>query len=700
MVAASSQVMKEFDMKVEPSVQKSFLVSVTVFLVLLIAGLWSISVFVDHERRRDLNNWQLTLGIMADSKANRILRWVDDRFAVLHELAQNGSLQLYTQQLLQKSGAEADDEPAQVSYLRNLIRATAERSGFIDQERTAPPVPANVAFQSDAALMLFDRHKKLITATPGAPEPDSHLLAMLQEAMETGPVFDDLRLNRNNQPIAGFIVPVFSLQPQGDRQEPVGFLVGFRNAAGSLFPLLAAEASSTETDEAFVVRREEEEVVYLSPLADGTLPLKRRLALNAPKLAAAYALKYPGSFVQSQDYAGTRVLMTSRKLTGLPWVLVQKIEVAEALKESKLHQRFLYSALLLVLLFVCSLLVAAWWYGSTLRERKTSCELLLKSKQLESQTQLLKAINENIFDFIFLVDADLQLIFANRVMAREVGVPAADLRGKGLANVFGPETAKKLEPFIRNALAGGALPHQGLLLELGGRACAFHTTFIPVPFQAEKNDTVLVSLHDITLLEETQKKKARLLKQVVSALMRAIDMHDPYSANHSARTTRVAMAIGGALSLPEAELATLETASGLCNLGKLIIPKELLVKTGSLTDAEQETLRQEPFFAREILEGIDFDGPVLSTIVQKNELLDGSGWPEGLAGDGVIRTARILAVANAFVAMISPRAYRDKLEADKALELLLPQADKKYDRRVVAALFHVVENEIDWADWK
>lgn len=687
-------------MKAEQSIQKSFLASIMVFLVFLIAGLWSISVFVDHERRRDLNHWQITLGIMADSKANSILRWVDDRFAVLNELAQNGSLQLYTQQLQQKSGAAGDEEPAQVSYLRNLIRATAERTGFVDRERTAPPVPANVAFQTDAALMLFDRHKKLITATPGASEPDPHLLAMLQEAMETGPVFDDLRLNRNNQPVAGFIVPVFSLQPQGDHQEPVGFLVGFSNAARSLFPLLAAEASYTETDEAFVVRRDGEEVVYLSPLADGTLPLKRRLALNAPNLAAADALKHPGSFGQAQDYAGTPVLMTSRKLTGLPWVLVQKVEVAEALKESKMHQRFLYSALLLVLLLVSSLLVAAWWYGSTLRERQASCELLVKSKQLESQTQLLKAINENISDLIFLVDAELQLIFANRVIAREVGVPVADLRGKGLANVFGPETAKTLEPFIRNALAGGALPHQELLLELGGRACSFHTTFIPVPFQSEKNDTVLVSLHDITLLEETQKKKARLLKQVVAALMRAIDMHDPYSANHSARTTRVAMAIGRALSLSEAELAVLETASGLCNLGKLIIPKELLAKTGPLTGEEQETLHRETFFAREILEGLDFEGPVLPTIVQKNELLDGSGRPEGLQGEAIIRTARILAVANAFVAMISPRAYRDKFETDKALELLLQQADKKYDRHVVAALFHVVENEINWPDWK
>ncbi len=682
-------------MKEEQSVKKSFLVSLAVFIVFFAVGLWSIVALVGHERRRDLNGWQITLGIMADSRANSIQQWVAEQFAVLNELARNGSLQLYTQQLQAKSAGAAETESAQVSYLRSLIRATAERTGFIDQDRTAPPVPANVAFQADAALMLFDRDRRLITSTPGISDPDPQLLALLQEAMTSGPLLYDLHLNANNQAIAGFIVPVFSLQPQGDRQEPVGALVGLKNAAKTIFPLLAAGAAYTETDEACLVRAEGEEVVYLSPLADGTPPLTRRLALNAPNLAAAEAIRHPGAFLEKEDYAGIRVLATSRTLSGLPWVLVQKVSVFEALKESKTHQRFLYSALLLVLLLVSSLLVAAWWYGSTLRERKVSQELLIKSRQLESQAHLLKAINDNISDFIFLADAGLRLIFANSAIGGGVGGPVADLAGKGLANVFGPDTAKMFEPLISKALAESALLHQSMALELGGRTYSFHATFIPIPYESDHDDAVLVSLHDVTLLEQAQQKKAQLLKQTVNALMRAIDMHDPYSANHSAKTAQIATAIGRAMSLSGDELATLETASGLCNLGKLAIPKDLLAKTGALTAEEQAILRKETEFARGILEGIEFEGPVLATIVQKNEVLDGSGFPAGLRGaEAIIMTARILGVANAFVAMISPRAYRDRLETGKALEHLLQQAEKKYDRHVVAALFHVAENEI------
>ena len=107
--------------------------------------------------------------------------------------------------------------------------------------------------------------------------------------------------------------------------------------------------------------------------------------------------------------------------------MVQKIDVNEALKESNTHQRFLYTSLFLVLLLVCSLLAAAWWYGSTLRERKVSRELLIKSKQLEAKTHLLNAINDNISDFIFLANGEMRLFFGNSMIAGQFGFKAAEL---------------------------------------------------------------------------------------------------------------------------------------------------------------------------------------------------------------------------------------------------------------------------------
>ena len=151
------------------------------------------------------------------------------------------------------------------------------------------------------------------------------------------------------------------------------------------------------------------------------------------------------------------------------------------------------------------------------------------------------------------------------------------------------------------------------------------------------------------------------------------------------------------MSSPEIE--TLHTAASLCNLGKLSIDKDILVKTDTLTDQELRQIRQESQYAYDLLKKIDFEGPVVETIYQKHEHLDGTGFPHGLKEEAIIPTARVLAVANSFVAMISPRAYRERLTPQATLEQLMKDADTIYDRKVLAALFQVVENEIDWDSW-
>ena len=105
---------------------------------------------------------------MADSRAGHIQQWVDSQFLVLQELAENGSLQLYTKKLQQSNSKGSDTEPAQLSYLRNLIYSTAEKTGFLDTKRATSPIKANVAFEADYSLSLIDKNLMIITATPGA----------------------------------------------------------------------------------------------------------------------------------------------------------------------------------------------------------------------------------------------------------------------------------------------------------------------------------------------------------------------------------------------------------------------------------------------------------------------------------------------------------------------------------------------------
>jgi HD-GYP domain-containing protein (c-di-GMP phosphodiesterase class II) len=200
-------------------------------------------------------------------------------------------------------------------------------------------------------------------------------------------------------------------------------------------------------------------------------------------------------------------------------------------------------------------------------------------------------------------------------------------------------------------------------------------------------------------MQVAEQHHANLLRELVSTLSDAVDRHDPYSAHHANRMAEVAQAVARELGLPDAEQATLGLAATLANIGKVMLPSDLLTKTGTLTTAERDLLRRHVDFSLELLKGLDFEGPVLDVIAQKQELLDGSGYPQGLTGQQMTLSGRILSVANAFVALVSVRAYRQGVTIEAALEELLRGAGTRYDRRVIAALFHVAANRRDWSTW-
>lgn len=660
-------------------------------LVLLVAlGIWGLFAYIQLEQRRDLADWQQRLGMLADDRVADIEAWVQAQFAPLDELANNASLQLYVSQLGLAGTPEAGAvEPAQLGYLRNLIVASAERAGYL---APAPQVPANLPPSTRTGLAVLDGRGNLRVATPGFPTLGAQEQALVERVLSGNrAALQALPVGADGSLRVAFAVPVPAVQGLGTPGRPVGVLLGIRRADTELLPRLQRSSRLAGETRSLLVTLEDNLVVLLGPLADGSRPGERRLALDTPGLAATELVRKPGGFGLYRDHQGREVLATSRPVPSLPWVLIQQADAAAALRESREHARFLLSVFGLALALVAIGLVAAWRHGSSIRAQAMNEELRRKSQALETQTHLLHAVTDNIQDFICLLDAQGRLLFANQALARALDVTPADLRGKDLASVLGPDTARRLEDWMQAPHEEG----QVLELDIAGRSGRYQCVVQRLPDQPDLRSARLLVLHDVTELEEAQRKRARQLTQLVQALMRAVDKHDPYSADHSARTARVAVAIGKALELPPRDLQTLELAASLANVGKIFVPKEILTKTGPLTPEEQAILQQHVQYSLDILSTIEFDGPVLETIAQKQEHLDGSGYPKGLTGDRILLTAKILAVANAFVALVSPRAYRDAVDVETALSRLLEEAGSKYDRHVVAALFHIAENRRD-----
>jgi HD-GYP domain-containing protein (c-di-GMP phosphodiesterase class II) len=175
------------------------------------------------------------------------------------------------------------------------------------------------------------------------------------------------------------------------------------------------------------------------------------------------------------------------------------------------------------------------------------------------------------------------------------------------------------------------------------------------------------------------------LTGTVAAMGALVEMRDPYTAGHERRCAELVVAIAHQLELDEDDVELLDLTARMHDIGQISVPAEILTRPGRLSQNEFTLIKAHPQVAHDILASIDFGRPVAEVILQHHERLDGSGYPRGLAGEGILLEARILAVADVVEAMSSHRPYRAALGVEAALAEISAGAGTLYDARVVAA---------------
>ncbi len=176
----------------------------------------------------------------------------------------------------------------------------------------------------------------------------------------------------------------------------------------------------------------------------------------------------------------------------------------------------------------------------------------------------------------------------------------------------------------------------------------------------------------------------------VRALAAALDARDPYTAGHSERVSRFAVAIGEELKLDAEQLETLRLGALLHDIGKIGVPDEILRKPGVLSASEYESIKTHPVAGARILRSIPFLAPHIPIVELHHERPDGLGYPYGLHGDEIPLAARIVHVADAFDAMTSARAYRSGRIPVEAIAELRKCSGTDFDRQSVEALVAAV----------
>ena len=228
-----------------------------------------------------------------------------------------------------------------------------------------------------------------------------------------------------------------------------------------------------------------------------------------------------------------------------------------------------------------------------------------------------------------------------------------------------------------------------------GFAWAFHRLAASFGWQA-----ALLSLPGIYLLYaayhfylgrlQTEKTHAEniaaLHLRTIEALAMAIDAKDQTTHDHLQRVKIYASEIGRELKLSAPEMEAIQAAAMLHDIGKLAVPEHIISKPGKLTPEEFEKMKIHPVVGAEILERAHFPYPVVPIVRSHHEKWDGTGYPDGLAGEQIPIGARVLAVVDCLDALASDRQYRKAVPLDQAMEMVLRRSGKSFDPKIVAIL--------------
>jgi putative two-component system response regulator len=189
-----------------------------------------------------------------------------------------------------------------------------------------------------------------------------------------------------------------------------------------------------------------------------------------------------------------------------------------------------------------------------------------------------------------------------------------------------------------------------------------------------------------TLLDQLERAE-----NVITALGATIEARDAYTSGHCERLAAYAVALGRVLDVPESLRRALRLGGYLHDLGKIAVSDGILLKPGRLTPAERKEVNRHPDVGADLVRGLRTLDDVRPLIRHHHERWDGSGYPDGLRGEGIPLGARIMAVVDVYDALRTARPYKAPLSLAQTLDILKAETDAgAWDPRVVTAFLEVL----------
>jgi putative nucleotidyltransferase with HDIG domain len=223
---------------------------------------------------------------------------------------------------------------------------------------------------------------------------------------------------------------------------------------------------------------------------------------------------------------------------------------------------------------------------------------------------------------------------------------------------------------------------------------------------------ILISIHfghrryrdsvreQINLIERAQQERITLMEkahlETIEALAVTINAKDEVTGEHVLRVQIYAAGVARLLGCSESEIEALKAGALLHDIGKIAVPDYILNKPGKLTAAEFEKMKTHTLVGAQILGRVAFPYPIVPVVRHHHERWDGRGYPDGLQGEDIPLTARILSVVDCFDAVREDRQYRKGMTREEAISYLMTNSGSQYDPRVIGTFItHLPEFEAE-----
>jgi len=236
-------------------------------------------------------------------------------------------------------------------------------------------------------------------------------------------------------------------------------------------------------------------------------------------------------------------------------------------------------------------------------------------------------------------------------------------------------------PFIEDDVVG--------VMTLWGKADRQSFNRTDLEILKSLSEQAVVAIKNAQLFERTEELTLGSIKTINELMKR----HFGEKQSNLDMTGEIVIAIGKQMELPSSELVHLERAILLLDTGQLAFPEKVWQKKEKLTQKELEEIRSIPIRGANLLRSISSLKPVLPIVMHRHERYDGKGYPQGLKGEEIPLGARIVAVADSFIAMVSKRHYRQQLTAKEALEEILKHRGTQFDPLVADAFLKVMKDK-------